>query len=108
MYSARDFSYYVQKRKYVQMEIGLKNDPLIYLMTFALRNLKDLNPTKPPSISFFQSTSIPFSLRSSSAFNAEQLTVWKASSVAAGNRGDSLENKRSSDVSMVIVLISIG
>lgn len=53
-------------------------------------------------------TSKPFSLLSSSALRAEQLTVWKASSAAAGNSGDSFEKRRSSEVSIVMVLISMG
>lgn len=53
-------------------------------------------------------TSMPLSRRSSSALRAEQLTVWKASSAAAGRRGEVLEKRSSSSVSIVMVLMSIG
>lgn len=51
---------------------------------------------------------MPFSLRSSSALSAEQLTVWKVSSDAAGKSGDVLEKSCLSLVSTVMVLISMG
>ena len=66
------------------------------------RNLRDLL-----SISWLR-TSIPLSLRSSSALSAEQLMVWKASSLAAANRGASLENTLPPSVSILIVFINIG
>ena len=53
-------------------------------------------------------TSIPCSLHSSSAFKAEQLTVWKASSQAAVSRWAVLEKRRSSLVSSWMVLMSMG
>lgn len=48
----------------------------------------------------------PSSLFNSSAFNAEQLTVWYANSVAAVRSIAGFENSWSSDVSIFIVLIN--
>lgn len=48
----------------------------------------------------------PFSLLSSSALRAEQLTVWYATSVADTNRGSGFENNWASSVSSWIVFTS--
>lgn len=68
--------------------------------------LLDLLKTDTHRVYASNNTSRPPSLRNSSAFKAEQCTVWYASSLAAANNGADLENSRSSSVSNFIVLIS--
>jgi len=70
--------------------------------------LLDLLKTDTHRVYASNNMSKPPSRRNSSAFNAEQCTVWYASSLAAANNGADLENNRSSSVSSLIVLISWG
>jgi len=91
-----------------------RNDPAtakhlvicIQTCTATSADLLDLLKTETHRVYASNNTSKPPSLRNSSAFKAEQCTVWYASSLAAASNGADFENNRSSSVSSLIVLIS--